>query len=101
MEFASLSPAPAHARGEAAALKPFKDARILVIGGGYGGVAAAVKLKDKCQLTLIDGRDAFHHNMGAQRSAVETGDHHTHPTPPLPHYHPYLHPHRLQQCIRC
>ena len=53
--------------------KPFKDARVLVVGGGYGGINAALKLKDKCDVTLIDARDAFHHNMGAQRSAVQKG----------------------------
>ena len=46
----------------------------MVVGGGYGGIQAALKLKDHCQVTLIDARDAFHHNMGAQRSAVEPGE---------------------------
>ena len=55
------------------AAKPFKEARVLVIGGGYGGINAALKLKDQCNVTLIDARNAFHHNMGAQRSAVQKG----------------------------
>ena len=55
-------------------VQAFKDTRVVVIGGGYGGIAAANKLKDQCKLTLIDARDAFHHNMGAQRSSVESGD---------------------------
>ena len=46
---------------------------MVVVGGGYGGVAAAMKLKDHCNLTLIDSRNSFHHNMGAQRSSVEPG----------------------------
>ena len=54
-------------------LKDFKETRVVVVGGGYGGIAAAKKLKDNCKLTLIDARDAFHHNMGAQRSSVEAG----------------------------
>jgi len=53
--------------------KSFKDTRVIVVGGGYGGIAAAKKLKDQCQVTLVDARDAFHHNMGAQRAAVEAG----------------------------
>ena len=32
-----------------------------------------MKLKDQCNLTLIDSRDALHHNMGAQRSSVQQG----------------------------
>ncbi|KAJ7373585.1 Apoptosis-inducing factor 2 [Desmophyllum pertusum] len=60
-----------HARDEN--LKAFKDTNVLIIGGGYGGIATAKKLKDQCNVTLIDARDAFHHNMGAQRSSVETG----------------------------
>ena len=44
-----------------------------MVGGGYGGIDAALKLKDQCNVTLIDARNAFHHNMGAQRSAVQKG----------------------------
>ena len=54
-------------------LKDFKDTHVIIVGGGYGGIGAAKKLKDQCKVTLIDARDAFHHNMGAQRSSVETG----------------------------
>ena len=60
-----------HARDEN--VKSLKDTRVVVVGGGYGGIAAAKKLKDQCKVTLIDARDAFHHNMGAQRSSVEEG----------------------------
>lgn len=60
-----------HARDEN--LKDFKDTHVIIVGGGYGGIGAAKKLKDQCKVTLIDARDAFHHNMGAQRSSVETG----------------------------
>ena len=57
----------------AEARKSLKDTHVVVVGGGYGGVAAAMKLKDHCNLTLIDSRNSFHHNMGAQRSSVEPG----------------------------
>ncbi|PFX32455.1 apoptosis-inducing factor 2-like [Stylophora pistillata] len=60
-----------HARDEN--VKSLKDTHVVVVGGGYGGIAAAKKLKDQCKVTLIDARDAFHHNMGAQRSSVESG----------------------------
>ena len=60
-----------HARDEH--IKPFKETHVVIVGGGYGGNAVARKLKDQCQVTLIDARDAFHHNMGAQRSSVESG----------------------------
>ena len=64
-------PTAVHARDEN--LKDFKDTHVIIVGGGYGGIGAAKKLKDQCKVTLIDARDAFHHNMGAQRSSVETG----------------------------
>ena len=64
-------PIAVHAKDEN--LKALNETRVVIIGGGYGGIAAANKLKDQCKLTLIDARDAFHHNMGAQRSSVETG----------------------------
>ena len=57
----------------AEASKGLKNTNVVVVGGGYGGVAAAMKLKDHCNLTLIDSRNSFHHNMGAQRSTVEPG----------------------------
>lgn len=66
-----ILPSAVHARDEN--LKDFKDTHVLIVGGGYGGIAVAKKLKDQCKVTLIDARDAFHHNMGAQRSSVETG----------------------------
>ena len=59
----------------AEAKRSLKDMHVVVVGGGYGGVAAAMKLKDHCNLTLIDSRNSFHHNMGAQRSSVEPGMH--------------------------
>lgn len=66
-----ILPSALHARDEN--LKDFKDTHVIIVGGGYGGIGAAKKLKDQCKITLIDARDAFHHNMGAQRSSVESG----------------------------
>ena len=60
-----------HARDEN--VKSLKDTHVVVVGGGYGGIAAAKKLKDQCKVTIIDAREAFHHKMGAKRSSVEAG----------------------------
>ncbi|XP_035770738.1 apoptosis-inducing factor 2 [Neolamprologus brichardi] len=45
---------------------------VVVVGGGFGGIAAAQDLKYRgFSFTLIDMRDAFHHNPGALRAAVQ------------------------------
>uniref|UniRef100_A0A3Q4GS60 Ferroptosis suppressor protein 1 n=1 Tax=Neolamprologus brichardi TaxID=32507 RepID=A0A3Q4GS60_NEOBR len=47
---------------------------VVVVGGGFGGIAAAQDLKYRgFSFTLIDMRDAFHHNPGALRAAVQPG----------------------------
>ncbi|XP_046884918.1 apoptosis-inducing factor 2 isoform X2 [Hypomesus transpacificus] len=47
---------------------------VVVVGGGFGGVAAAQQLKYKgIPFTLIDMRDAFHHNVAALRASVQSG----------------------------
>ncbi|CAI5655084.1 unnamed protein product [Oreochromis niloticus] len=47
---------------------------VVVVGGGFGGIAAAQDLKYRgFSFTLIDMRDAFHHNVGALRAAVQPG----------------------------
>ncbi|XP_068423368.1 ferroptosis suppressor protein 1 [Clinocottus analis] len=47
---------------------------VVVVGGGFGGVAAARQLKaDGLNFTLIDMRDAFHHNVAALRASVKPG----------------------------
>uniref|UniRef100_UPI003AAC0051 ferroptosis suppressor protein 1 isoform X1 n=1 Tax=Centroberyx gerrardi TaxID=166262 RepID=UPI003AAC0051 len=47
---------------------------VVVVGGGFGGIAAAQELKSKqVSFTLIDMRDAFHHNVAALRASVQTG----------------------------
>ncbi|XP_035029487.2 apoptosis-inducing factor 2 [Hippoglossus stenolepis] len=47
---------------------------VVVVGGGFGGVAAAQQLKSRAlNFTLIDTRDAFHHNVASLRAAVQPG----------------------------
>jgi len=46
---------------------------VVIVGGGYGGVRLAKLLKGKGKFTLIDPKDALHHNMASLRAAVETG----------------------------
>ena len=50
-----------------------RDTRVVIVGGGYGGVTVAMALKGKCKLTLIDPKDHFFHNIGALRACVEPG----------------------------
>ncbi|XP_014796050.1 PREDICTED: apoptosis-inducing factor 2 isoform X1 [Calidris pugnax] len=48
--------------------------RVVVVGGGFGGTAAASLLKSwAVPFLLVDVRDAFHHNVAALRAAVERG----------------------------
>ncbi|MBN3276030.1 AIFM2 factor, partial [Polyodon spathula] len=47
---------------------------VVIVGGGFGGIAAARQLKSKgVPFTLLDLKDAFHHNVGALRASVQTG----------------------------
>ncbi|XP_037307055.2 apoptosis-inducing factor 2 [Pungitius pungitius] len=47
---------------------------VLVVGGGFGGIAAAQHLKaGGLSFTLIDMKDAFHHNVAALRASVQSG----------------------------
>ncbi|CAN9499537.1 unnamed protein product [Ophioblennius macclurei] len=51
-----------------------QNLHVVVVGGGFGGIAAAQQLKSrKVPFTLIDMRDAFHHNVGALRASVQPG----------------------------
>ncbi|NLU76224.1 FAD-dependent oxidoreductase [Streptomyces sp. HNM0575] len=45
-------------------------ATVVVIGGGYGGVAVAKALDDVADVVLIEPRDAFVHNIAALRKLV-------------------------------
>ncbi len=44
---------------------------VAVIGGGYGGFAAAKGLDEFADVTLVEPRDAFVHNVAALRALVE------------------------------
>lgn len=45
-------------------------ASIIIIGGGYGGSLLARKLDSQCDVTLIEPRDAFIHNVAAMRAVT-------------------------------
>ncbi|MGH3425994.1 MAG: FAD-dependent oxidoreductase [Mycobacteriales bacterium] len=44
---------------------------VAVIGGGYGGIAAAKALDDVADVVLIEPRDVFVHNVAALRAVVD------------------------------
>ena len=44
---------------------------VVVVGGGYGGVAVAKALDARTQVTLVEPRAAFVHNVAALRAAVD------------------------------
>ncbi|GII93625.1 NAD(P)/FAD-dependent oxidoreductase [Sinosporangium siamense] len=46
------------------------SATVAIIGGGYGGAAAAKALDDVADVILIEPRDAFVHNVGSLRAVV-------------------------------
>jgi apoptosis-inducing factor 2 len=46
-------------------------AKVVVVGGGYAGAAVARTLDRSCEVTLIDQRDAFVHNVALIRAMVD------------------------------
>ena len=44
---------------------------VVVVGGGYGGVAVATALDDVADVVLVEPKDAFVHAVGALRAAVD------------------------------
>ena len=44
---------------------------VAVIGGGYGGITVAKALDDVADVTLIDPKDSFEHNVAALRALVD------------------------------
>lgn len=52
----------------------YEGVHVVVVGGGFGGIAAAQQLKSQgFSYTLIDMRDTFHHNVAALRASVQPG----------------------------
>lgn len=45
--------------------------RVVVVGGGYGGVAVATALDDVAEVVLVEPKDAFVHSAAALRAAVD------------------------------
>jgi apoptosis-inducing factor 2 len=46
---------------------------VVVIGGGYGGVNVAKALDEVADVTLVEPKDAFFHNVAALRGLVDPG----------------------------
>ncbi|MEV6299506.1 FAD-dependent oxidoreductase [Actinoplanes sp. NPDC051861] len=44
---------------------------VVVVGGGYGGIAVARALDDVADVTLVEPRETFVHNVAALRAAVD------------------------------
>ncbi|KAJ8250567.1 hypothetical protein COCON_G00224890 [Conger conger] len=50
------------------------NVHVVIVGGGFGGIAAGQQLKShRIPFTLVDLRDAFHHNVAALRASVQSG----------------------------
>ncbi|EFB22533.1 hypothetical protein PANDA_001601, partial [Ailuropoda melanoleuca] len=48
--------------------------RVVIVGGGFGGIAAASQLQAlNIPFLLVDMKDSFHHNVAALRASVESG----------------------------
>lgn len=43
------------------------DHRVVIVGGGYAGITLANAIKGKGKYTLVDPKDALHHNMAFLR----------------------------------
>lgn len=50
-----------------------RESSVLIIGGGYGGIALAKALDEHAAVTLVEPRDAFVHNIAALRAVVRPG----------------------------
>lgn len=51
-----------------------ENVHVVIVGGGFGGIAAAQQLKHHgVPFMLIDILDAFHHNVAALRASVQPG----------------------------
>lgn len=48
---------------------------VVIVGGGFGGIAAASQLQAlNIPFLLVDMKDSFHHNVAALRASVERGN---------------------------
>src|ERR1043165_9057715 len=47
------------------------NAKVVVIGGGYGGSSLAKALDEHADVALVDPKDAFVHSAGALRALVD------------------------------
>ncbi|XP_073256288.1 ferroptosis suppressor protein 1-like [Porites lutea] len=57
--------------GNSSSAPPKHPCEVVIVGGGYGGIQVAMQLDSYCKVTLVDPKDAFHHNMAGLRSVVE------------------------------
>lgn len=48
-----------------------RSSRVVVVGGGYGGIAVAQALDDVVDVVLVEPKDAFEHNVAALRAVVD------------------------------
>jgi NADH dehydrogenase FAD-containing subunit len=46
--------------------------KVVVVGGGYGGIAVAKALDETSDVVLVEQKDAFMHNIAALRALVDT-----------------------------
>ncbi len=44
---------------------------VVVVGGGYGGIAVAKALDEVADVVLVDPKDSFEHNVAALRALVD------------------------------
>ncbi|KAJ7324243.1 hypothetical protein JRQ81_017263 [Phrynocephalus forsythii] len=50
------------------------NVRVVIVGGGFGGIEAALQLQYwQVPFVLVDMRDAFHHNVASLRASVQSG----------------------------
>lgn len=47
------------------------EPKVVVVGGGYGGVAAALALDERTDVVLVEPKDTFVHCIAALRAAVD------------------------------
>nr|XP_002129080.1 apoptosis-inducing factor 2 isoform X1 [Ciona intestinalis] len=59
--------------GAGSSVTPRDDMHLVIVGGGYAGSYFAVQMikSGLCKVTLIDGRDAMFHSVGALRTVVD------------------------------